>query len=77
MRGQGEHHKGDIPNMEVGQDGTGRLELTVPEWTIGGSDTTTNIINRAIIIHAKADDYKSQPAGNAGDRIGCGVVAMK
>ncbi len=76
-RGEGEHHAGDMPNMEVGQDGKGKLELTVNEWKIGGSDTTANIINRAIIVHAKADDYKSQPAGNAGDRIGCGVVTMK
>jgi len=76
-RGEGQHHAGDMPNMEVGQDGKGRLELTVNEWKIGGSDTTSNIINKAIIVHAKADDYKSQPAGNAGDRIGCGVITMK
>ncbi len=76
-RGEGQHHAGDMPNMEVGQDGKGRLELTVNEWKIGGTDTTANIVNRAIIVHAKADDYKSQPAGNAGDRIGCGVVTMK
>jgi Cu-Zn family superoxide dismutase len=76
-RGEGQHHAGDMPNMEVGQDGKGRLEVTVNEWKIGGSDTTANIINKAIIVHAKADDYKSQPAGNAGDRIGCGVVTMK
>lgn len=76
-RGEGDHHKGDMPNMEIGQDGKGRLELTVDGWTIGGTDTTTNIINKAIIVHAKADDYKSQPAGNAGDRIGCGVITMQ
>ncbi len=76
-RGEAQHHAGDMPNMEVGQDGKGRIELTVNEWKIGGSDTTANIINKAIIVHAKADDYKSQPAGNAGDRIGCGVVSMK
>lgn len=73
----GAHHIGDMPNMEVGQDGKGRLEFTNNEWAIGGTDTTRNIINKAIIVHAKADDYKSQPAGNAGDRIGCGVVTMK
>jgi Cu-Zn family superoxide dismutase len=63
--------------MEVGQDGKGKLELTVNEWKIGGSDEKANIINKAIIVHAKADDYKTQPSGNAGDRIGCGVVAMR
>jgi Cu-Zn family superoxide dismutase len=76
-REQGQHHMGDMPNMEVGKDGKGRLEVSVNEWKIGGTDTTANIINKAIIVHAKADDYKSQPAGNAGDRIGCGVVTMK
>jgi Cu-Zn family superoxide dismutase len=76
-RGEGQHHAGDMPNMEVGQDGKGKLELTVNEWKIGGSDEKANIINKAIIVHAKADDYKTQPSGNAGDRIGCGVVAMR
>jgi superoxide dismutase, Cu-Zn family len=76
-REAGAHHQGDMPNMEVGQDGKGRLELTVSDWAIGGTDTTRNVVNKAIIVHAKADDYKSQPAGNAGDRIGCGVVTLK
>ena len=59
--------------MEVGQDGKGTLSLLVEGWTIGGADTT-NIIGKSVIIHEKADDFISQPAGNAGSRISCGVI---
>jgi Cu-Zn family superoxide dismutase len=74
-RGQGQHHAGDLPNMEVGKDGKGKLEVTVNEWKIGGADTTANILNKAVIVHAKADDYQTQPSGDAGDRIGCGIIS--
>lgn len=69
----GEFHAGDIANLEVGEDGTGTLEITAPDWTIGG-DPTSDVIGRAVIIHAGADDFVSQPSGNAGARVGCGVV---
>lgn len=73
--GDGDAHAGDIGNAEVGADGKARLEFSTDRWTIGGNDSTKNILNHALIIHAKEDDYKSQPAGNAGARIGCGVVS--
>lgn len=69
----GSFHRGDISNMEVGPDGTGKLEITIKDWSIGG-DENTNIIGKAVIIHADPDDFVSQPAGNAGARIGCGVI---
>jgi len=69
----GEFHAGDIANLEVGDDGTGTLEITAEEWTIGTS-TATDVIGKAVIIHASPDDFVSQPAGNAGARVGCGVV---
>lgn len=72
-RGMGEFHSGDIANLEVGADGTGKLEVTAKDWTIGGADST-NVIGRAVIIHADQDDFTSQPSGNAGSRVGCGVV---
>ncbi len=75
--GDGPHHVGDLPNFTVGADGRGRVETEIEGWTVGGSDTTTNVVNRAIIIHAKADDYKTQPTGNAGGRIGCGVISLQ
>lgn len=69
----GEFHSGDIANLEVGEDGTGVLEVTAKDWTVGGADST-NVIGRAVIIHASQDDFVSQPSGNAGARVACGVV---
>ena len=71
--GVGEFHLGDIGNITVGDDGTGSIELTTDLWEIGtGSDI--DVIGKGIIVHADADDFVSQPSGNAGARIGCGVI---
>ena len=73
--GEGEFHLGDIGNITVGEDGTGSIELTTDLWEIGtGSDI--DVVGRGIIVHADADDFTSQPSGNAGARIGCGVIAL-
>ncbi|ELR73289.1 copper/zinc-superoxide dismutase [Fulvivirga imtechensis AK7] len=72
-RGEGEFHKGDIGNMEVGNDGNGSMEMTVEGWSIGGAKDS-NILNKAVIVHAGADDFTSQPSGAAGAMIGCGVI---
>ena len=71
--GEGEFHLGDLGNITVGEDGTGSFELTTDLWEIGtGSDI--DVIGKGIIVHADADDFVSQPSGNAGARIGCGVI---
>ena len=73
--GEGEFHLGDIGNITVGEDGTGSIELTTDLWEIGtGSDV--DVVGKGIIVHAGADDFTSQPSGNAGARIGCGVIAL-
>lgn len=72
-RGNPPFHKGDIGNMEVGDDGKGSMSMTISGWCIGG-ESTCNIIDKAVIIHAGADDFTSQPSGAAGDRVGCGVI---
>jgi Cu-Zn family superoxide dismutase len=72
-RGEGSFHKGDIDNMTVGEDGTGTIDMDVEGWSIGGGDDS-NILNKAVIIHAGADDFTSQPSGDAGSRIACGVI---
>jgi len=69
-------HAGDIDNVEVGEDSTGVMEMTVEGWTIGGPDST-NILNKAVIVHAGADDFESQPSGAAGARVGCGVIKQQ
>ena len=68
-------HRGDIGNIEVGADGKGEFTLTTDLWTIGGAPET-DVVGKGVIIHAKADDFTTQPTGNAGGRVGCGVVQM-
>lgn len=73
-RGDGtSYHKGDVGNMTVGDDGKGTMNMTVDGWSIGGPDST-NVVGKSVIIHEKADDFTSQPSGNAGGRVSCGVI---
>lgn len=69
--GHGEHHKGDIGNLIADANGTARLTFKTNAWCLGCKDDSKNIIGKSIIIHAKADDYKTQPTGDAGGRVGC------
>jgi len=70
-----EFHAGDIDNIEAASDSTVQFEATVEGWSIGG-DPNTDIIGKAVIIHANPDDFTSQPSGNAGARIACGVISL-
>lgn len=67
---------GDLPNIEVGKEGTVHVELINERVTLeqGKENSLLGDDGTTIIIHSGADDYKSQPAGNAGERIACGVV---
>jgi len=71
--GSDSFHLGDIGNVKLDAQGKGTMELSTNLWTLG-SDTTSSVLNRAIIVHSGVDDYKTQPTGNAGSRIGCGVI---
>ena len=66
-------HLGDLGNITVGADGTGRLELVSDEWKIGDG-SAKDVVGKALVIHAGPDDLKTDPAGNSGARIGCGVI---
>ena len=70
-------HAGDMKNIEVGADGTGVFEGMNMRVSLGGSDLPTlkDANGSAIIVHAKADDYASQPSGAAGPRIACAVIS--
>lgn len=71
MLGMGESHLGDLGNTDVDAGGSGTLMITTDQWTIGdGSDT--DVIGRAIIVHAGEDDLSTSP--NPGARIACGVI---
>jgi Cu-Zn family superoxide dismutase len=72
----GAHHLGDIGNIEVQPDGSGTVTLTTDKWTIG-TGQPNDIVGKAIIVHEKQDDFQTQPTGNAGGRVGCGVVTAK
>ncbi|WP_298399239.1 superoxide dismutase family protein [Sphingobium sp.] len=71
-------HMGDMPNMTVAPDGTGAIEYHVPGGAISGGETPLlDADGAAIVIHAQADDNVSDPAGNAGGRVACGVLSAK
>lgn len=74
--GEGSFHSGDIGNVSLDAEGKGTLSMETDLWTIGG-DEKTNILNRSIIVHSGIDDFTSQPSGNAGPRIGCGIIAKE
>lgn len=68
-------HAGDAPNFTVNADGTGRASFTTDRVSLTeGSTSLFDADGSAIVIHAAADDQTSQPAGNSGARIACGVV---
>jgi len=66
-------HAGDIGNIKLNAIGKGTMSLTTDLWTLGGKPDK-NLLGRSIIIHGGIDDYKTQPTGNSGTRIGCGVI---
>ena len=69
-----EHHAGDLGNMWVHADGTGRKVILMPELSV--SPGPRSVVGRAIIVHAGADDLVTQPTGGAGGRIGCGEIEL-
>lgn len=74
MAGHG--HAGDMPNLHVPQGGQLTIEILNTAVTLakGGPNSLLDNDGSAVVIHASADDYRSDPAGNAGDRIACGVI---
>ena len=69
------HHAGDMDNILVGNDGTVAVDVHVAGVTLGGG-APNDIAERALVVHAAADDYTSQPAGNSGARVACGVIRV-
>lgn len=66
-------HMGDLPNLLVGSDGQGSFETTLEGRISGGSWGMLDRDGAAIVIHARPDDYRTNPSGNSGSRIACGV----
>ncbi len=67
-------HLGDLPNISVGADGKGEISLTMPVDAAALRGALFDADGAAVVVHAKADDYRTDPSGNSGDRIACGVL---
>jgi len=70
--GAAERHAGDLPSLSAGKDGRAKVDVTVDQVSL--KPGPTSIVGRGIIIHADPDDYKTQPTGNSGARLACGVI---
>jgi len=70
---QNEHHTGDLASLKADANGVARFSYTSTAMTVG--EGVTNIIGRGLIVHRDADDFKTQPTGNAGPRLACAVIS--
>ncbi len=68
-----DRHAGDLGNLEADASGKAHLDWTDKVMQLAGKD---GIIGKSVIVHEKEDDLKSQPVGNAGGRLACGVVGL-
>jgi len=67
-----DHHAGDMPMLVADATGTATLTVELDPMTVGGG--AGDIVGRAVIVHRDPDDYKTQPTGNSGARVACGVI---
>ena len=68
------HHGGDMPSLKADAAGNAQGTFQLDNLTIGGG-APNDIVGKGVIVHAKPDDYKTQPTGNSGARLACGVIA--
>lgn len=71
--GKAERHAGDMPNLNADASGNAKYRWESDLLSVGAR--AANVIGRAVVIHRDPDDYASQPAGNSGPRLACGVIA--
>ncbi|WP_198320773.1 superoxide dismutase family protein [Azohydromonas aeria] len=72
----GPRHAGDMPNLRA--DGSGNVDVRVMLRGVSvGTGGMSDVVGRSVVVHAQPDDYRSQPAGNSGARVGCGVIARR
>lgn len=70
------HHAGDMLNAKSDAQGVAEIDIDNPDVSLQPGQPN-DIIGKALIVHAKPDDYTTQPSGNSGDRIACGVIAIQ
>jgi len=71
--GHGEHHAGDVPSLKA--DATGTARFSFESSTISVGSGKADVVGRGLIVHRDPDDFKTQPTGNSGPRLACGVIA--
>jgi Cu-Zn family superoxide dismutase len=71
--GDSKRHVGDLGNIKADAEGKAIIQIRDKAISLDGPNS---IIGRALVVHAKADDLKSQPSGDAGDRVACGVIGL-
>ncbi len=71
--GTGAHHLGDLDNLSANAEGVAQIDTILQGASLGGG-AVGDILGKAIVVHADPDDYRSQPSGNAGARLACGVI---
>ncbi len=67
-----ERHAGDMPAIKADSSGNAHVDTTLDVITVNPGPTS--IVGRGLIVHAGSDDYKTQPTGNAGARVACGII---
>lgn len=67
-------HLGDMMNLTVGADSTATVQVTTPSGTLRGANALLDADGGAVVVHASADDYRTDPSGNSGARIACGAA---
>ncbi|MBK6007502.1 superoxide dismutase family protein [Ramlibacter ginsenosidimutans] len=69
---QREHHEGDLPSLRADAAGVAHVNLVSADFGVGTGEH--NVIGRSVVVHRDPDDFTSQPAGNSGPRLACGVI---
>jgi Cu-Zn family superoxide dismutase len=67
-----DHHAGDMPMLQADASGNATLSTDLDVITIGGG--AADIVGKSVIVHKDADDFKTQPTGNSGARVACGII---
>ncbi len=66
------HHAGDLPSLRADAHGVASIDTVISGVTLG--EGPTSIKGRSLVVHGKADDYTTQPSGNSGPRVACGMI---
>jgi Cu-Zn family superoxide dismutase len=72
QHGKGTHHTGDLPSLVADASGVARFDFESSTLSVGSG--ANDVVGKGLIVHRDADDYRTQPTGNAGPRMACGVI---